>query len=212
VGTYYANHPATLVPSLVGSGNGTKWRFDKHAAGTVGYYQTPVPDANYSFYESNYSIELDVQGTAVWELPEGFRGDQEVTVRSTGPGAGTLVIVGSPNPGRTGQYNDPVIGVWFFGGLNVPDNTSVILVSDGQVNIERDNNATHNEQAIRLSVYSNGLYLMGPRLGDHSRLDHLADMDSAIDDLESVDALPRPTGAVPGLFTLLRGSWRDLTP
>ena len=201
-----------------GGGQDRRYRFDRHAPGTVGYYQTPDTPGQFSL-RAPADLELNVQGTVVWELPRGFRSEDEVTLKRIGSAPATLVIVGSPNPARTDPNFDPLVGVWFFGGLTVQDVDqnfmNVILVSDGQVTIERSNNPTTDERVSRLSVFANALYLMGPRAqnGDRSSYDHVSDMDDVIDDLESLDALPRGTGIPPSRFSRsLRGSWRDLTP
>jgi Tfp pilus assembly protein PilX len=220
VQSYYANHPTTgLVPESENESGSIQLKFNRHSPGTIGYYGSPgTTNTNYSYWASA-NLELQVQGYAVWELPHGLRSENEVTVKSMGAGPAVLVIVGSPFAGRTGSTIDPNTGLWFFGGLTVPismtNNVTVILVSDGQVNIERSNNPTGMEQLSRLSVYANSLYLMGPRIGSSTTLDHAKAMDldgGVIDALESAGALPQPAGVAASRFALVRGSWRDLTP
>ena len=187
--------------------------FNQHA-GAVGYYVTPAnSDSNYSFaYSAGGTLELNVKGTVVWMLPRGFRSDNQVNVQAYDSSPTTLVMVGSPNPLRTGAGNDPRIGLWFFGGINVAPGVSIILVSDGQVNIEGNNSGNASVAAANMSVFSEGLYLMGPKAPFFLDFSHPTSMDALIGNLESIGALPGATGAAPAAFTLIPGSWQDATP
>ncbi len=212
VSGYYASHPTAYAAVEAPNGTGHSLTFTAHTAGTIGYYRSPQPAGDYSYYESGSTLDLYVEGTVVWELPLGFRCDGVTTVHSVG-GPATLVIVGSPNLNRVSAYSDPYIGLWFFSGLNVQSGVSVVLASDGQVNVERNNSAYGNvvQSASALAVYCPSVFLGGPVNG-RSVFDHPESMDAIIADLESADALPQPRNAAPQGFTMVRGSWQDTTP
>jgi hypothetical protein len=217
--TFYQDHQTSLTPAVLASGS--QLQFNRHTD-PIGYYISPDAPGDYSYRNQGGGLELDVQGTVVWELPQGFRSEQTVTVRRIGTATPTtLVIVASGNPSRgDASNNDPAVGIWFFSGLNVLDGVNVVLVSDGQVNFERNYSTLLPYAAPRLSVFSNRLYLMGPEVQPIGipiplivdTYSHPTDMDAVIADLESASALPNALGGRPQGFSFVPGTWRDLSP
>ncbi len=143
-------------------------------------------------------------GIAVWLFPTGLYANHIIKVF----GNGTLVIVGAATP-QNGQ-----IGIHLNGGISTDNNVRLVLVSDGAIYVRQDNDYDTPGPLQHLSVYSSALRLLGPS-GPHHETQSCAygaGMDSAIDALMDLDALPRPSAAVASSFTIVRGSWRDLTP
>jgi len=212
VQAFYTAHPPAFAPTVAGE----VVTFGQSSPQPV-YYGPPLgggPD--YSLDMSAGNPELDVQGTVVWELPAGFRSENSVRIKNIGSGTATLVIVASPNPARSGQDQDPSVGIWFWTGLYVDAGSSVnvILVSDGQVNIEPNNSVGTSYSIPRLSIFCRSLYLQGP--DSSTGLEYLFSHDPAMDPdiltLESEGALPTANSVTPAAFTLIRGSWQDATP
>jgi hypothetical protein len=212
VASYYVDHPyGSNQPGIAGP------HLDFNGVpGAVTYFGPPngVQSYGYSFYSIS-SVTLRVTGTVVWELPHGLRDDNTINIVSQGPGPATIVIVGSPYALRNDPGGDPNVGLWFFTGLYADPDVNVILVSDGQINLERNYSPLTTTLAIpRLSIFSKGLFLQGPLISflAYDLYTHPSDMDDVIADLESNDALPHAAGAPPQSFRFVAGTWRDLTP
>ena len=104
-------------------------------------------------------------------------------------------------------------GVWFFGGIRSEDEVPIILVSNDRVVIEHFENYTSEGQAENLSVFAGNVFLMGPTVASVKTLALSYDpavMGPLINALSRERALPNSSSA--GGFTLLSGSWQELTP
>ena len=174
----------------------------------------------WSLYSSAGSFRIDVQGTAVLLLPFGarFEGGLEVVGHGLHP---VLVIVTAPNP--LGDPDFPLASFWLFGGMDAhklvgatPDyaHMPVVLATAGQALFEQHNNSTTNSYAEALSVWASEVLMTGPKPGSQFSLDYdPLVMDPVIDELLSDGDLPQPpSSGTPQGYTLIPGSWQDLTP
>ncbi len=220
---FYVQHPGASQPpgagaippgmTLGSAGSGVTYY-----ESTKGGYYSFDPDSALSntppYIPGGGTIK--VAGTVVWMLRHGFAADGLVRfVPAVAGDSATIVLVGSPNPARDpiATPQDIDIGIYFRGGLDVDPIVNVILVSDGTIELSQCfHNETASDNARRLSIYCSRLTLIGPKQPSSSGLDYSPSMGAVIDRLESSSALPRGVGTTPGLFPLLPGSWRDLTP
>ncbi len=221
--SYAASHPTSFTPTLnISDPNLHKLSFDKHPGGTVGYYSSPAypggfpPVSGFYTFEEPRSVEIEVEGTAVWVVPAGVQFKQQVKIkRKSGPPAVLIIVAGRNN------LNPASIdgAIHFQGGFTLEGGNEVfvILVTDAKVLIEFANEAnTYECRVDRLSVLCRDLLLQGPKNVAPIRtlrLSYDPSMDSVIDDLynDPSDPLPRPAGSASSL-TLIRGSWRSATP
>lgn len=154
--------------------------------------------------------EVDVTlngGIAVWLFPTGLYANHIIRVFG-GAAGGTLVIVGAATP-QNGQ-----VGINLNGGLSADNNVRLVLVSDGAIHVRQDNDYNLPGPLQHLSIYASSLRLLGPSLNAtlYQSCAYGTGMDNAIDALMDLNALPGPSAAVASSFTIVRGSWRDLTP
>lgn len=176
------------------------------------------PNYPATFYESGAGgvLEIDVRGTVVWMLPAGFRSDKLVRIRRDGGGRANLVIVAGPNLVQFPGYGQNAI--WFFSGIDSDDDVNLFLVSDANVWIEHVEGWRVDGEARNLSVFAGNIRALGPWPGlgpghEHLDLAYDTDMDDVVDDLLAQGVLPVPSGsAIRSPFTLVPGSWRDLSP
>lgn len=155
-----------------------------------------------------------VRGTCVWLFPYGVRFDAQFHVSGTGPNPVLIIVAGpngaNPNGGLPG-YADR--GIWFFNGLDVGNNTTVYLVTDGVTDLEGLNGLDANSNMNNLSIFTHGLFFAGPcapPLGNKSwTMQYAPGMDALAQQLESLGALPASGGLPTSTFTLVPGSWRE---
>jgi hypothetical protein len=171
------------------------------------------PDlADYSFYAHN-DLDLQIEGTVVWVVPQGASFRERVTIRALSGVPSTLVIVAKRN-GRDGNGLEDR-GLTFRGGLHMPDDlTRVYLVSEGDIGITHRYEPDRSYDARRLSVVAGGrVDLGGPEPGDRFRAtyDPVA-MDPLAERLFADGALPPLTASTFVAFQQLRPSWTELTP
>jgi len=174
--------------------------------GAVSYWYTndatPTSPWDFSsYYDSDATINVD--GLAVWMLPNGLRIDGEVTITGT-PGVDALVIVARDGTDQAFALDG---AIWFFGG--VKSNIPVILVSDGWVKIEQFSHPDESTMLPNLSIFANHLWLTGPSetSGSLMTLGYGAGvMDPIIDQLMAAGALPNAVSNAP--FALRPGTWR----
>lgn len=195
---------------------------DLGSNGTTTYYVGPGP-SNQAFYDlpGGGELELQVRGRVVWMFPSGLRLDSKLKVERGGGGGGdaTLVIVAGPNGGTLSSVPGPYdhdIGIWFFDRFDVDHHVRLILVSDGKVWLEYAASDGESTEAERLSVFAGGgaqaIRTLGPKAGYSMRFRYDPSMDAEIDYLLQNDHLPLPQGsAIRSPFTLVPGSWRDLS-
>ncbi len=222
VAAYFIAHPpgAGALPGLDESDpQETDLSFQANPNSTT-WYRTPRgpgagvptdPANDFSFYTLKNAL-ITVMGTAIWELPAGVRFNNTLQIQGSGANP-TLIIVAQRNGLDPGDEN---VGIWCFGGLDVDDKTTVILVCDDMVKMEYFNLGQEQGDARKLSVYSRNLFLMGPTTKDSDNHFNVAydasTMDALIDGLEASGYLPQPAGAVINAFTFVKGSWRELKP
>lgn len=162
-----------------------------------------------SLYDNKSSPSITVNGTVVWMFKRGMRFDNVVTIQTGNPLTSRLIIVargGELDPTHT----SPSGGIWFFSGFNSPM-VPVILVSDDRVVIESSGNPTANTTAPELSVFSNGVFVLGPLAGWAMTLTHDAAMDAVLDQLYDLGVLPNKQAGQGIAFQPVTGSWREVT-
>lgn len=165
-------------------------------------------------YFSSAATDITIHGTCVWMIPAGLRFNGRVKLLSAGGAADNLIIVAGPNgrhiEGGT-DYRD--IGLWFFNGLDIatPSSLRVFLVTNGSTRLEHFDGLSPSSSALGLSIFADGVFLMGPRTSSAAQM-HLRyelDMDARADLLTSMDQLPSWGGSATSRFALVPGSWRE---
>lgn len=212
VGTFLTAHlPAADTVTIVPDGGEDDVFLDGSTSGR--FFKGPITGAGTHFtYENtaNRGLEIRVRRRCVWLLERGMRVDGKLQVRNSGFGDATLVLVAPPN----GSYPfDPTAGLYFFGGLEVESDVTLILVSSGKVWIEANNGYPDDSEARNLSVYAASISVLGPQPGRWMDLRYDSDMSDEIDELLERGLLPAPqAGGSTGTFTLVPGSWHEPTP
>jgi hypothetical protein len=173
--------------------------------------------SRYSFY-CYPSLNLTVQGTVVWVVPEGFCLRKTFTVKAhhdarTPP---TLIIVAKANGRDPGRQNR---GIWLQGALDLAHNDEgiyprVYLVSQGDIGMTHDHSRTTSKEAETMSIVAGGsVELEGPVGDKRFRLGYDAvSMDALADQLLGMGALPPTVGGGATAFAAIRGHWRETTP
>jgi hypothetical protein len=142
-------------------------------------------------------------------LDRGFRSDGLVTVQGNSSNS-CLIMVAEP-----GGRGDATAGIWFGGGIR-SNNVPLVLVSDGAVRIE---DAGGNDSAAGVSIYANGVSILGPLFVDGNG-DLLADhvlrlsygLSHLLNPLRQQGLLPGPGPGALSEFPMVAGSWRELPP
>ena len=224
--------PAFLAARLTGGTPQVTWldavgpeqelSMDAGGGNNVRFFRSPAmtPDAlaglgtSYDFFsEANNEIKIRIRGTCIWMVPAGIRFDGKVKVEVQGSGTHNLVIVSGPNGRHTqsGQnYRD--VGIWLFNGLDIDSDARVFLVTDGSLRLEHFDTARNaDSDAVGLSIFANGVFLMGPRTlsGQTLHMRYRLSMDARADLLTSMDQLPAWGGSATSRFALVPGSWRE---
>jgi hypothetical protein len=168
------------------------------------YFTVPYTDYSFSFRSLNKSpVTITVNGVAVWLAPRGVFFDHKVVIAGTG----CLIIVAKRNDSWA---LDPGLGIQFFGGV-VDPTVPMVLVTDGEAEIESIIDELIPSSVPALSVYSDKVILTGPNLPLGMQLTYVpAVMDNFIRTLP-VGALPRALGESSTSFTFVPGSWQDVS-
>ena len=210
VDSYISSHSlGAPPPGLSVSGGDADYTLNGSGPGTVNYFYSPAGSAPASIDENNYAT-IHVSGWVVWMLDRGAYFDKVLTVE--GPPNSCLVIVAK----HSSLYAaDPSLGLWMFGGLHVRNtggyNANVILVSNGSVRFDHNNNYDHGVVAERLAVFARGIEIKGPR-ADHTAIySYDLSMSPLIAQLGVLGALPNENGAQ-GQFALRAGTWHEDRP
>ena len=220
VAAYFALRPPLLAAIPAYDSTGSNHRLSLDVSNGTTWYRSPQDrwsagpanelKYNYDLFD-NGNLRIDVRGTAILELPHGARFEDAVQVR--GSGSSPILVIVAQRSGREPGF--PEAAIWFAGGLDIDNKTTVILVSDDKVLIDAINPGLNQADVLQLSVYANELFLKGPPttpLTNRWNLGYAASMDALIDDLEASGYLPQPAGAVANAFTFVKGSWRELKP
>lgn len=227
VGTYFAQHMAgaTVVNSISGV-----YTLDAGVGGTA--YFKSVGAGNWSLEDDNGTTppstppRIRVRGKVFWLLDHGVRFDRSVTVEPAFggvplPGDALVIVAGKNYLTDPSTEDDAFKGIAFKSGLDtglVP--VPLILVSDGIVSIEHKvANATGDSRVKFLSIYADGVYLLGPHGAGGTatstlRIEHTPGnpvYENLIDLLYDLGLLPNTSAGVDGTLPPVAGSWRDLT-
>jgi len=154
----------------------------------------------------------------VWMFEHGVRFTEQLGVQvTTSTDTPAVVIVAKKSPDGT--------GIWFRGAI--ADNggalhAAVLLISDGKVVIEHDTGTVDNSVMPYLSVYANGIEVMGPypnfkKNPSENYLTHVHDL-SAPEDIDPLGVIDHVAilGLLPtvssngGSFTFILSSWREI--
>ena len=172
--------------------------------------------AAFTLYD-NVKTTVNVTGVCVWMFPNGVRFDQPVEIKGNGPNP-VLIIVAGPNGTYVDQFGEDFRdrAIWFFETLDLQPNVSVYLVTDGVTDIEDFLGADPSCSMNQLSIFTNGLWFLGPGHNtaqptqtQNWSMSYPPGMDALASQLESMGALPVPSGVANGTMTLVPGSWRE---
>lgn len=163
----------------------------------------------YSFY-ADQNVNVKVQGTVVWVVPQGvcFRRDFDVSSKDGNPA--TLVIVATANGRDSGHPNR---GIWMEGGLENNDNrVSIFLVSQGDISVTHEHNASDSQPVHGVSIVAGGdIELGGPNAGNTFSLAYSGSMAAIASDLLARGALPTTSGGSGVSYAYARQSWLETT-
>ena len=230
---FFADHAITAEPVSPGNSHNYQLDADKNAPNSWKYYKTP--DGTYSDYGGSlngYTLDdtshkkpgvsypsIRVSGKSVWMFEHGVRFTEQLGVQvTTSTDTPAAVIVAKKSPDGT--------GIWFRGALadngGATTHAAVLLVSDGKVVIEHDTGTVDNSVMPYLSVYANGIEVMGPypnfkKNPSENFLTHNHDLGAA-EDIDPQGVLDRMAllGLLPdvssngGSFTFILSSWREI--
>ena len=230
VGPFLAAHLNGGLPQVTYSDSaGPEQRLEMTAGSDNGlaFFRSPPMTASakgvspegqsYTFFtNASNEMVIRVRGTCVWMLPAGIRFNGRVKVEMAAgadpDGTHNLVIVSAPN-GRHLQFAQDYrdVGIWMFDGLDIDSRVRVFLVTDGTLRLEQYYALTTQSNARGLSIFADGVFLMGPRAGSGVTLfmRHRISMDARADQLTSLDAVPTWGGSATSRFALIPGSWRE---
>ncbi len=166
--------------------------------------------------------EFHVQGLAVLEFPHGVRFEPLFRVTGTGGGINDVLVVvaGRIGTAPVGDEDDERMGFRAFGGIQVDDNVTLIIVSDGNVYLQHGNNPSQVDSRVAdLTVYAANLRLTGPQrppaAGEPQRsmtLGHTGVIEVAgggLQRLAADGALPGVNSIVDHQFAFVPGTWRS---
>ena len=197
--------PANYRVSLLGPDSQTR------------FYTLPAGGPGWTLHAPD-NMQLDVKGTAVLLLPQGMRVEGYLTV--VGHAAHPrLIIVGGPNGV---DLDNPRAGFWLFGGIDAYGGTAgspdysgmpIVVATQYESLFECHYAGTMDSHAEALAVWSSQVILTGPKPGWHFYMSYdPAVMDPIIDALGPF-TLPQPSaGQAAQGFSMVPGSWQDLTP
>jgi len=183
-----------------------------NTSGGVQYYKSPSAyETNGYDFEYGNNVNLAVRGISVWLVDAGGARFGNTLTVSPDNGPSTLVIVAKRN-GTTNR------GLWFQGGIAISDTSlvHVYLVTDGDLAIDQlhaNNSDDFSYDARALSVVAGGnLELTGPESGHISLLGHAVAMDSEVNNLTALQALPWTSAGLGHAFAFAPHSWKETGP
>lgn len=220
VASYFAAHPpATAPPFTEQTGNNHRWAMVASAPYSIfstpaGLQQDPVKGPYYTAFleDVGNAPDISVANTAVWLVPHGVRFNGTMSIHALTPTA-TLIIVAQHNLDLS---DEPDVGIWFFGGLNVDPGVSLFLVSDGKVKVEDYNEPSTSTTASYLSIFAKDAYIMGPRPGSghmmtlQNPLSLLPNpVDPVLDALYTLGLLPNTDAGLGAQLQPIAGTWSE---
>jgi hypothetical protein len=115
---------------------------------------------------------INVRGTLIWMFPDGLLCTDQLRFHNIGSGEATVIMVSRPGPDvNGGKEND--VGFALLGGLNIPSDVNVFMISTGCVEIEHFESEweTAASDSRYLSIYADWVRLMGPTDDDDKNMD-----------------------------------------
>jgi hypothetical protein len=207
--------PRTYLDMDAGSDTGVRYFYSAPDESTTSH---ALMSPYFDFF-SQRTVIVRVRGTAIWLVPRGTQIEGEFTVqRMAGASTARLVMVVNPNgryvyPAPFTQPGDDFrhYGPRFENGVQVADaNTSLFLVSDGTVRIDRPY-AGSELTAQAVSVFGHRIEFKGPEYNlprKDMRLEYPAWLEAVATDLYVRRLLPRArVTTATGEWTLNPGSW-----
>ena len=230
---FFADHQNTAEPVSPGNSHNYQLDADKSAPNSWKYFKTL--DGTYSDYGGSlngYTLDdtchkasgvsypsIRVSGKSVWIFEHGVRFTEQLLVQvTTSADTPAVVIVAKKSPDGT--------GIWFRGAIvdNGGGNThaAVVLVSDGKVVIEHGTGTVDNSVMPYLSVYADGIEVMGPmpngKKNPSQNFLNLTHDPSAGEDIDPLGVIDHVAllGLLPsvnsngGSFVFLPYTWREI--
>jgi hypothetical protein len=204
VTSFYAAYlyaPGTLDASLVRSGTQLEVYLDSGTRGgpPVFYRTSGLVTNNVS---GGYNT-FHVRGTAVWMLPDGI--DLQSRIALDGGPQDRLIIVARAVDGKS-------VGITLDAFEFYPG-TPLILVSDSGIDFGTGwNSTTISTNIPYITMFGNGVKIMGPDPGQTLTLSHNSNLDEdVLEPLYDAEALPNTLGGTTGrTLKLQAGTWRQL--
>lgn len=212
--SYFAAHPPASAPPF-GDQNGSNHQWSMVASSPYSFFSTPSGlqnDPNYSCFlqSGGAQPQISVGGTAIWLVPKGLRFYSNVLVHALTPAA-TLIIVAQQN---TDTNDEPDVGIWFFGGIQVDPGVSVFLVTDAKVKIEHYNGLTNSTAMGYVSIFAKDAFLMGPPPGYNMTLANPISLvpnqlDPVLEPLYQLGLLPNTDAGEGAELQPIAGTWSE---